>query len=118
MATDPRIRYDIEARASGAAEVEKLAQEFEQLDGAFPEDLAAKVRGASQQLQALGQQQDAVETFTRIKTETEAARRGLEAAQAAAQKFGQEIGQAEAPTRAQAGQLRKRSEEHTSELQS
>ena len=107
MATDPRIRYDIEARASGAAEVEKLAQEFEQLDGAFPEDLAAKVRAASQQLQALGQQQDAVEAFTRIKTETEAARRGLEAAQLAAQKFGQELAQAEAPTRAQAGQLQK-----------
>lgn len=107
MATDPRIRYDIEARASGAADVEKLAREFEQLDGAFPEDLAGKVRQASQQLEQLGQQQAAVEAFTRIKTETEQARRALEEAQAAAQKFGAELAQSEAPTRAQAGQLQK-----------
>lgn len=107
MATDPRIRYDIEARASGAAEVEKLAREFEQLDGAFPEDLAAKVRTASQQLQELGQQQQAVEAFARIKTETELARKALDDAQGAAQRFGREIAQTEAPTRAQTGQLAK-----------
>lgn len=107
MATDPRIRYDIEARASGAAEVEKLAREFEQLDGAFPDDLAAKVRTASQQLQELGQQQQAVEAFARIKTETELARKALDDAQAAAQRFGREIAQTEAPTRAQTGQLAK-----------
>lgn len=107
MATDPRIRYDIEARASGAAEVEKLAREFEQLDGAFPEDLAGKVRAASQQLEQLGQQQAAVETFTRIKVETEKARDGLQAAQQAAQAFAREIAQSEAPTRAQAGQLQR-----------
>lgn len=107
MATDPRIRYDIAATASGAAEVEKLAREFEQLDGAFPEDLAGKVRQASQQLEQLGQQQAAVEAFTRIKTETEQARRALDDAQAAAQKFGAELAQVEAPTRAQAGQLQK-----------
>lgn len=107
MATDPRIRYDIAATASGAAEVEKLAREFEQLDGAFPEDLAGKVRQASQQLEQLGQQQAAVEAFSRIKTETEQARRALDDAQAAAQKFGAELAQVEAPTRAQAGQLQK-----------
>lgn len=107
MATDPRIRYDIAATASGAAEVEKLAREFEQLDGAFPEDLAGKVRQASQQLEQLGQQQAKVEAFTRIKTETEQARRALDDAQAAAQKFGAELAQVEAPTRAQAGQLQK-----------
>lgn len=107
MATGPRIRYDIEARASGAAQVEKLAQEFEQLDGAFPEDLAGKVRNASQQLEKLGQQQQAVETFSRIKAETEQARKALDDAQAAAQRFGRELAQSEAPTRAQAGQLEK-----------
>lgn len=107
MATDPRIRYDIEARASGAADVEKLAQELEKLDGAFPSELAGKVRQASQQLEQLGQQQQAVETFTRIKAETEQARKALDDAQAAAQRFAREIAQSEAPTRAQAGQLEK-----------
>ena len=107
MATDPRIRYDIQARASGAADVEKLAQEFEKLDGAFPDDLAGKVRQASTQLEQLGQQQQAVETFTRIKAETEQARKALDDAQAAAQRFGRELAQSEAPTRAQAGQLEK-----------
>lgn len=107
MPTDPRIRYDIQARASGAADVEKLAQEFEKLDGAFPDDLAGKVRNASQQLEQLGQQQQAVEAFSRIKTETEQARKALDEAQAAAQKFGRELAQTEAPTRAQAGQLEK-----------
>lgn len=107
MATDPRIRYDIEARASGAADVEKLAQEFQKLDGAFPDDLAGKVRTASQQLEQLGQQQQAVEAFARIKAETEQAKKALDEAQAAAQKFGREIAQTEAPTRAQAGQLQK-----------
>lgn len=107
MATDPRIRYDIAATASGAADVERLAREFEQLDGAFPEDLAGKVRQASQQLEQLGQQQAAVEAFTRIKQETEQARKALDDAQSAAQRFASELSQAEAPTRAQAGQLQK-----------
>ena len=107
MATDPRIRYDIAATATGAADVDRLAREFEQLDGAFPEDLAAKVRQASQQLEQLGQQQKAIESFTRIKQETEQARKALEDAQVAAQKFAAGLSQSEAPTRAQAGQLQK-----------
>ena len=107
MATGPRIRYDIEARASGASQVEQLAQEFEKLDGAFPEDLAGKVRNASQQLEQLGDQQEAVETFRRIRDETEKAKKEFDAAKLAVEKLAGEIAQAEAPTRAQAGQLEK-----------
>ncbi len=107
MATDPRIRYDIEARASGAADVEKLAREFEQLDGAFPEDLAAKVRVAAQALGALGQEQEAVEAFRRVRDEAAKAGKDFDAAKAAVEKLAKEIAQSEAPTRAQVGQLEK-----------
>lgn len=107
MATQPRIRYDIEASASGAAEVEKLAREFEQLDGAFPEGLSDKVRRTSATLNELGNQQEAIAAFGRLSEQTQAAQRNLEQAQAAAAQFNERISASGPPTQAQAGQLQK-----------
>lgn len=105
MATAARIRYDIEANATGAADVERLATELEQLDGAFPSDLAQKARDASRQLTELGQQQAAIDTFVEVKRNAEAAANGLTEAQTAAQAFARELAQSGTPTRTQAGQL-------------
>lgn len=105
MATAPRIRYDIEANATGAAEVERLATELEQLDGAFPVDLAQRAREASRQLTELGQQQAAIDVFVEVKRNAEAAANGLTEAQTAAQNFARELAQSGTPTRTQAGQL-------------
>ncbi|WP_128003463.1 tape measure protein [Piscinibacter defluvii] len=107
MATGPRIRYDIEARAAGAADVEKLAQEFQKLDGAFPDTLSDKVRQASATLGELGKQQAAIDAFTRISAQAELAKQSLENAQAAAQKFNEKISASGPPTAAQSAQLGK-----------
>lgn len=104
---DPKIRYDIAATASGAAEVEKLATEFEKLDGAVDPQLAERARVAAQALRDLGQQQGAVDTFVALKRDSLAARENLALAQQAAQDFAAELAKSGAPTRAQAGQLEK-----------
>jgi tape measure domain-containing protein len=90
--TGPKIRFDVEANATGQAEVQGLANELERL-------------GA--ELRKLGQQQAAITAFGELKTRTEATRAELEQAQAAAQKFGREIAASGTPTRAQAGQMEK-----------
>lgn len=104
---DPKIRYDIAATASGAAEVEKLATEFEKLDGAVDPQLAERARVAAQALRDLGQQQGAVDTFVALKRDSLAARENLALAQQAAQNFAAELAKSGAPTRAQAGRLEK-----------
>lgn len=85
---DPKIRYDIAATASGAAEVEKLATEFEKLDGAVDPQLAERARVAAQALRDLGQQQGAVDTFVALKRDSLAARENLALAQQAAHTTG------------------------------
>lgn len=107
MATSPKIRFDIEANASGAAQVEKLATELEKLDGAIDPALAQKARDAAAALRSIGQQQDAISEFVKWKNATGEARAELERAQAAAQKLATEIAQSGQPTRAQAGQMEK-----------
>jgi tape measure domain-containing protein len=104
---DPKIRYDIAATASGAADVERLANEFEKLDTAVDPQLAERARTAGQALRDLGQQQAAVDTFVAIKRESLAAKENLAIAQRAAQEFAAELGQSGTATRAQAGQLEK-----------
>ena len=104
---DPKIRYDIAATASGAADVEKLATELEKLDGAVDPQLAERARVAAQALRDLGQQQGAVDTFVALKRDSLAARENLALAQQAAQDFAAELAKSGAPTRAQAGQLEK-----------
>ncbi|MFM2054256.1 MAG: hypothetical protein RL456_2293, partial [Pseudomonadota bacterium] len=44
MAISSRIRYDIEATTTGAASVERLADEFDKLDAAVDPKLASRAR--------------------------------------------------------------------------
>jgi tape measure domain-containing protein len=107
MAINARIRYDIEATTTGAANVERLANEFDKLDGAVDPQLAARAREVSTELRNLGDQRKAIDTFFELKTKTESARNSLTQAQTAAQAFARELAQSDAPTRAQAGKLEK-----------
>jgi tape measure domain-containing protein len=105
--TGPKIRYDIEANTSGQAEVTQLATQLERLDDAVDPAAAARAQALAAELRKLGQQQAAIDAFTQLKASTEAAKRELEQAQQAAQKFGQEIAAAGSPTRTQVGQMEK-----------
>lgn len=89
MATSPKIRFDIEANASGAAQVEKLATELEKLDGAIDPALAQKARDAAEALRDIGRQNELIDGFTKAKTASVAAAEALNQAQAAAQRNAQ-----------------------------
>lgn len=107
MATGPKIQYEISATTSGAEQVERLATELEKLDGAIDPQLAPRARAAADALRSIGQQQDAIDAFVRAKKASADAAASLEQVQASAQRFGAEIGQSAAPTRAQAAQMEK-----------
>ena len=58
---DPKIRYDIEANATGAADVNRLATELEKLDSSIDPAAAARAEELAQKLRLLGQQQAATQ---------------------------------------------------------
>ena len=104
---DPKIRYDILANAEGEEDVARLARELQKLDDAIDPAAAQRAAALATELRKLGQQQEAINTFTVLKRETGNARTALDQAQAAAQKFGQEMAATASPTRAQVGQFEK-----------
>ena len=104
---EPKIRYDVEATASGEAEVGRLAAQLGKLDAAIDPAAAARAQELAAKLRELGQQDQAIQSFVRLKRETGEARQTFEAAQAAAQQLGKEIAAAGVPTRAQAGLFEK-----------
>jgi tape measure domain-containing protein len=99
--TDPKIRYDIEANATGKAEVDALGKSMAALDDALPESARKRADELGQALQRLGREQAAIDAFVRTKGASEQAARALEDAQQAAQKLGRELAETEAPTRRQ-----------------
>lgn len=107
MATEPRIRYDIEARATGRAEVEALAAELKQLDDAIDPAAAQRAEALGRELKELGQQRAAVEQFAALKKASAEAAAELQRAQTEAQEFAQALSKQDGVTRAQAGQLEK-----------
>ena len=107
MATNPKIRYDIEAAVSGGSDVGALANQLEGLANTLEGDLKVQALASAQALRELGAKQGAIENFRNLKTEVQDAAGRLREAQTAAQQLGQKIGTMEAPTRAQAGQLQK-----------
>lgn len=107
MTTSPKIRYQIEADATGSTEVEKLARELDKLDGALDPALAQRAQEVAARMRELGAQSAAVGRFVDLKAATQAAAAALTEAQAAAQKMGRELAASEAPTRAQQGQMTK-----------
>ena len=60
---DPKIKYDIEAQAKGAAEVAKLEDAIKGLGNAIDDDLRKEADAAAQALQKIGAQSAAAEVF-------------------------------------------------------
>lgn len=104
---DPKIRYDIQANATGEADVSRLATQLEKLDDAIDPQAAASAKMLGRELQSLAAQQSAVRGFLEALAGSNAASKGLDEAQVALQRLERRLQSVEAPTRAQAGQLEK-----------
>lgn len=105
--TDPKIRFDVEANATGAADVERLAQTFTKLDDAVDPALATRAEAAARALRQIGEQQGAIAAFERLSTETEAAARDVEIAGQKLDELRSKLVAVGEPTAAQAGRLQK-----------
>ena len=64
---DPKIRYDVEATASGEADVGRLAAQLGKLDAAIDPAAAARAQELAAKLRELGQQEQAIQSFVRLK---------------------------------------------------
>lgn len=107
MATNPRIRYDIEANAEGEEDVARLVAQLGKLDDAIDPQAAARAKALGEALQALGNKQAAVSTFLELSAASNTSAKNLEQAQAALRKLEDRLRAVETPTRAQTGQLQK-----------
>lgn len=107
MATNPKIRYDIEAAVSGGGDVRALASQLEGLANTLEGDLKVQALASAQALRELGAKQGAIDNFVKLKSEAGDAAARLREAQDAAQQLGQKLAASGAPTRAQAGQMEK-----------
>jgi tape measure domain-containing protein len=105
--TGPKIRYDIEANASGEAEVRSLAEQLEKLDDAVDPAAAARAQALGAELRKLGESSSALQTFQRALVDANEASRGLEQSTQALSRLEKRLEAVQAPTRAQAGQLEK-----------
>ena len=105
--SDPKIKYDIAAGVTGAADVERLADELAKLDTAIDPAAAARAQALATELREIGAQKAAIDRFRELKSGVAEAGEALQAAQTAAQAMGREIAAAETPTRAQAGAMQK-----------
>lgn len=104
---DPKIRYDIIANAQGEADVERLANELERLDGSLDPQLKARADATAQSLRQLGQQDRALRAVLEAMVDANEASRSLESAQQAAARLQRRIDAMGQPTRALAGQQQK-----------
>jgi len=104
---DPKIRFDVEANATGAADVERLAQTFVKLDDAVDPALATRAEAAARALRQIGEQNAAITAFEKLSTETEAAARDVELAGQKLDELRAKLVGVADPTSAQAGRLQK-----------
>lgn len=104
---DPKIRYDIIANAQGEADVERLANELERLDGSLDPQLKARADATAQSLRQLGQQDRALRAVLEAMVDANEASRSLESAQQAAARLQRRIDAMGQSTRALAGQQQK-----------
>ncbi len=107
MATTPRIAYDVVANAQGEADVNRLATALAKVDDALDPVAAKRAQELATELQQLGAQRAAIDSFVELRGKADAARAELGRLQQEAQALGKAISQAGVPTRAQAGQLEK-----------
>ncbi|MCK6376829.1 MAG: tape measure protein, partial [Zoogloea sp.] len=105
--TDPKIRYDIEANATGGQSVQALAADLERLDASIDPALAERARGVAGELRTLGEQQASISEFVRLKEATAASSAALQQAQGAIASHKREMAASAEPTRAQIGHLSK-----------
>lgn len=104
---DPKIRFDVEANATGAAEVDHLAQSFTKLDDAVDPALATRAEAAARALRQIGEQQAAITAFERLSAETEAAAQDVATAGQKLDEFRARLQAVAEPTATQAGRLQK-----------
>lgn len=101
MATNnPKIKYDIEADVKGEASVEALARTLEQLGDSLEGDLRESALQASQALTALGEKQQAVESFRTLSGEARTLSTSMDQAAAKVEDLGAQLPQAAAATKA------------------
>lgn len=96
----PKIKYDIEAAVTGAADATKLAGELRGLGDVLEGPLQKSARDAAAALEALGAKQRALEAFGALKRETTQLSTALGAATAVVDRLGAELPQAAASTQA------------------
>lgn len=104
---DPKIRFDVEANATGAAEVDRLADTFVKLDDAVNPALATRAEAAANALRQIGEQQGAISTFERLSVETENAVRDVANAAQKLEDFRAKLVDVAEPTSDQVGRLEK-----------
>lgn len=104
---NPKIKYDVEANVTGNNQIDSLVKQIEGLASTFDNELKDNALKAADALRALGEKQNAVQSFIEIKNASIAASSSLKVAQEAAQKFGQSLAGVENPTKVQVGQMQK-----------
>lgn len=98
MASDPKIRYDIEAGIKGEADVKQLAATVRALADTLDDDLKVQAQGAAAALQKLGDTQTALTDFQSLKRETTDLGGALRATTAEVDRLGNEMPAATAAT--------------------
>lgn len=104
---NPKISYQIDAEATGAAEVAKLTGELDKLGQSVDPAVAGRAQALAGALRDLSAKQEAVDTFARLRRELDESKTAMAQAQSAAQQLGRELAATANPTRQQAGQLEK-----------
>jgi tape measure domain-containing protein len=104
---DPKIKFDIEANATGGAGVDQLATSLERLDTSIDPKLAAVAGDLAAELRKLGAQRAAVEQLTDLRNSTQGTAKALELARNEVVEFGIGMAATAEPTRAQVGQMAK-----------
>ncbi len=98
MATEPKIRYDIEAGIKGEADVQALAATIRSLGDSLEGDLKKQATDAAAALEGLGNKQAAVQTFGTLRRESESLGAELNTVTATVDRLGAELPQAAAAT--------------------
>lgn len=98
MATDPKIRYDIEADITGEADVTRLAATLRGLGDTLEGNLKTQANEAAAALELLGRRQAAVTEFTALKRASETLGAELDTVTVSIDRLGNEMPQAAAKT--------------------
>ncbi|HEY0953978.1 MAG TPA: tape measure protein [Roseateles sp.] len=106
MNTTP-INVEIQANVGGRENVVDLTRRLDDMAKVLEGDLKAQAQAAADRLRELARQQEAINTFERLKREATDAAAALKRAEAEAQNFGQQIGQAGPPTAREAEALQR-----------